>query len=487
MLRFWQLRRKEATVSTVNPTAPATTAPAAPAMAQGSDEAPLPVRIKAMWATGAFGVAILMNGISALAMFYFVSVLGVPPATAGFLLFLSKLYDAVSDPLTGWLSDRTDSNAGRRRPWLFWGAIVSAVSFVAVFTVPFEGPGFATSAYILVALIVYTSGYSMFNVPYMAMPAEMTHGYHERSAIHGWRVMFASVGGFLSQSMAGFVLEVMGKDWDAHAAVGALGGALILASMLTAWAGTKGAPSYPRTDKPLPIREQLLGFLRNVPFQQILAIKLVQLIGVSASSGGLMFFLVKVVDMPLTKLPLIGGPMVLAVLTCTPLLVKLSKQIGKRTAYVLSALLTGLVGMSWVYAVPGEPDLLLVVRGFFNGIAFAGNVVFAMSMLTDAMELDYHRTGQRREGMYSALYSFVEKLAAAVGPLVLGLALAGAGFDPKTPPSEVTEEVRQAVLLSIAYIPAAMALLAIFILSFYRLDEDALRKLRESTERSPST
>jgi glycoside/pentoside/hexuronide:cation symporter, GPH family len=475
MLRFRQLRRKEATLSTVNPTAPATTAPAAAPMAQGSDEAPLPVRIKAMWATGAFGVAILMNGISALAMFYFVSVLGVPPATAGFLLFLSKLYDAVSDPLTGWLSDRTDSAAGRRRPWLFWGAIVSAVSFVAVFTVPFEGPGFATSAYILVALIVYTSGYSMFNVPYMAMPAEMTHGYHERSAIHGWRVMFASVGGFLSQSMAGYVLEVMGKDWDAHAAVGALGGALILAAMLTAWAGTKGAPSYPRTDKPLPIREQLLGFLRNVPFQQILAIKLVQLIGVSASSGGLMFFLVKVVDMPLTKLPLIGGPMVLAVLTCTPLLVKLSKLIGKRTAYVLSALLTGLVGMSWVYALPGEPDLLLVIR-----IAFAGNVVFAMSMLTDAMELDYHRTGQRREGMYSALYSFVEKLAAAVGPLVLGLALAGAGFDPKTPPSQVTEEVRQAVLLSIAYIPAAMALLAIFILSFYRLDEDALRKLREA-------
>lgn len=444
----------------------------------GTDDAPLPTRIKAMWATGAFGVAILMNGISALAMFYFVTVLGVPAATAGFLVFLSKLYDAISDPLTGWLSDRTDSNAGRRRPWLFWGAIVSAVSFFAVFTVPFEGPGFAASAYILVALILYTSGYSMFNVPYMAMPAEMTQGYHERSTVHGWRVMFASVGGFLSQSMAGVVLELMGKDWDAHAAVGALGGSLILASMLVAWAGTRDAPSYPRSDRPVPLREQLMGFVRNVPFQQILAIKLVQLIGVSASSGGLMFFLVKVIDMPLTKLPLIGGPMTLAVLTCTPLLVRLSKLVGKRGGYVLSAMLTGLVGLSWMYAVPGEPDWLLALRGFFNGIAFAGNVLFAMSMLTDAMELDYHRTGLRREGMYSALYSFVEKLAAAVGPLVLGLALAAAGFDPKTPPAQVTEQVRQAVLLSIAYIPAAMALLAILILAFYRLDEPTLRALR---------
>jgi len=94
------------------------------------------------------------------------------------------------------------------------------------------------------------------------------------------------------------------------------------------------------------------------------------------------------------------------------------------------------------------------------------------------MELDYHYTGLRREGMYSALYSFVEKLAAALGPLILGLALSGAKFNPLTPPSEVTPAVREAVLLSIAYIPATMSLLAIFILWFYRLDEAALNKLR---------
>ena len=456
-------------------------------------EQPLPRRLKASWATGAFGVAILMNGISALAMFYFVSVLRINPAVAGFLVFLSKLYDAVSDPVTGYLSDRTDGAAGRRRPWLFWGAIVSAVSFVAVFTVPFtgpwetmgSGPGLLAAAYVLGVLLLYTTGYSLFNVPYMAMPAEMTNGYHERSSIHGWRVMFASVGGFLAQSMAGVVLQAMGKDWDAHATVGALGGALILCTMLTAWWGTRDAPFHPVSTVRVPLREQLLSFARNRPFQQILGVKLVQLIGISASSGGLMFFLVSVIDVSLAKLPLIGGPMVLAVLTCTPLLVKLSRRIGKRTTYALSSLLTGVQALSWVYAQPGEPDILLALRGFFSGIAFAGNVMLAMSMLTDAMELDFHRTGLRREGMYSALYSFIEKLAAAVGPLILGIALAAAGFDPKAPPSQVTEDVRQAVLLSIAYIPAAMAVLAVLILAFYRLDEQALRALREAAPVSP--
>ncbi len=456
------------------------------------DETPLPIRIKAMWATGAFGVAILMNGISALALFYFVSVLQIPAAIAGFLIFLSKIYDAVSDPLTGVLSDKTGGEGGRRRPWLFWGAWVSAISFFGVFTVPFigpwpsmtEGPGLIAALYVLAALLLYTTGYSLFNVPYMAMPAEMTNGYHERSSIHGWRVMFASVGGFLSQSAAGAVLEIMGKDWDAHAAVGALGGSLILAAMLTAWWGTRDAPSHPRSEVSLPFREQWLGLWRNRPFQQILAIKLVQLIGVSASSGGLMFFLVNVIDMPLTLLPVIGGPMTLAVIFGTPLLVRLSKRVGKRGGYVFSALLTGLVGLSWALAQPGEHWGLLALRGAVNGLAFAGNVVFAMSMMTDAMELDYHQTGMRREGMYSALYSFVEKLASALGPLILGLALSGASFNPRTPPSEVTEEVRQAVLLSIGYIPALMAVLAVIILAFYKLDEETLRGLRSGARRN---
>src|SRR5512141_1097135 len=128
----------ETTAAAEPPAGPAAAAPAR-AVAHG-DERPLPPSIKAGWATGAFGVAILMNGISALALFYFVSVLRMDPAVAGLLIFASKLYDAVSDPVTGYLSDRTDSAQGRRRPYLFWGAFVSAASFLMVFAIPFQGP-----------------------------------------------------------------------------------------------------------------------------------------------------------------------------------------------------------------------------------------------------------------------------------------------------------------------------------------------------------
>lgn len=459
----------------------------------GDDTQPLPTPTILAWATGAFGVAVLMNGISALILFYLTVVVKLNPAVAGFLVLLSRLYDAVSDPVSGYLTDRTESKLGRRRPWLLGGAFVSAGAFLMVFTMPFEGPydtvtsgpGLAAAAYVLFALIVYTTGYSMFNVAYMAMPAEMTNGYHERSRIHAWRVMFAALGGFAVSAMLGVLLEHYGKNREGHAILGAAGAAIIFVTMMTAFFGTRRAPSHPRSEARLPLREQFAGFLRNRPFQLVLGVKLAQLIGISSSTGGLVFLFVNVIHRPLTLLTLLGAATLLAVLTGSHLLVWLSRRIGKRGGYMLAAAVNGMVALSWSLATAEEPVWMLALRGFLLGIAFSGNVLFAMSMLTDAMEVDYYRSGLRREGMYSALYSFVEKLATSVGPMILGGALAYAGFDPKAPPTVVDEGVRQAVLIGIAYVPAAMSVVAVFILSFYRLDERAMAEIR-ATRAVPS-
>jgi GPH family glycoside/pentoside/hexuronide:cation symporter len=460
---------------------------ASPSPATLQPESPLPTGLKLAWASGAFGVAVLMNGISALVLFYLTVVLRIEPAVAGFLIFVSKIYDAITDPLSGYLSDRTQSRHGRRRPYLFWGALLSGASFLMVFTIPWSGPfetvtagtGLWACAYILLALLLYTSGYSMFNVPYMAMPAEMTRGFHERSSLHGYRVAFAAAGGFAVQLMAGVILETYGKDWDAHARLGAVGAGLITVTMLVAFFGTARAPSGGEVvAAPTPIRTQVRSFLGNRPFQLIMGVKLAQLIGVSASTGGLIFLLTRVLNEPLTLLPWIGAATTVAVFVSAPALIALSRRIGKRGAYAISAIVTGATALSWAWVQPGDPAWTLVARGFLLGIAFAGNVTFAMSMLADAMEADRLRTGLRREGMYSATYSFVEKLAASVGPLVIGGALSAVGFDPTRPPTVVDEGVRQAVLLGLAYVPAAMAVLAVTILWFYRLDESDLQTLR---------
>ena len=108
----------------------------------------IPQSIRVSWGAGALGVALLMNAIGILALFYMVNVLGMEPALAGTLYFLTKLLDIVSDPVVGSWSDRIKSPAGRRRPFMLAGAFVSACSFVLIFTTPIFAQQWLTAAYI---------------------------------------------------------------------------------------------------------------------------------------------------------------------------------------------------------------------------------------------------------------------------------------------------------------------------------------------------
>jgi len=202
----------------------------------------VPRSIKLLWGSGALGVSVLMNAFGFLILFYMISVLKIEPALAGILVFLTKLADVVSDPLVGLWSDRISTKMGRRRPFLLPGAILSGASFAIIFTTPIFDSQWMVIAYIFVAMLIYTIGYTLFNVPYMSMPAEMTDSYHERSSIHAYRVVFVTLGGFLAGSIAPWALEVMGKgQWLSYAVIGITGGVIVFISMAVTFFGTAKA------------------------------------------------------------------------------------------------------------------------------------------------------------------------------------------------------------------------------------------------------
>ncbi|MCY3987181.1 MAG: MFS transporter, partial [Gammaproteobacteria bacterium] len=236
-------------------------------------------RIRVCWGTGALGVALLMNAIGVLALFYMVSVLGIEPGLAGTLVFLTKLLDVVSDPIVGGWSDRIKSPAGRRRPFLLAGAFVSACAFALIFTTPVFETQWLTAAYVFLALSTYTVGYTLFNVPYMAMPAEMTDSYHERSAIHGYRMVFIATGVFLATSISPLILDRLGREnWNAYAVIGAGGGAVILISMLTTYFGTARARFTDAGVERINVFRQFSPILANPHFLRLIAVKAAQLL-----------------------------------------------------------------------------------------------------------------------------------------------------------------------------------------------------------------
>ena len=439
-------------------------------------------RIRVCWGTGALGVALLMNAIGVLALFYMVNVLGIAPALAGSLIFLTKLLDVISDPVVGSWSDRIKSPRGRRRPFLLAGAFVSTCSFILIFTTPIFAQQWLTAAYIFAALAVYTFGYTLFNVPYMAMPAEMTESYHERSAIHGYRMVFIASGIFLATSVPPLLQERLGPyNWITYSIVGAGGGAIILASMLTTYFGTAGARFTDAGVERINVFRQFSPIRRNPHFLLLIAVKAAQLVGIAASQATILFFVQHYLQMPLAILFWYGVVFTAMSIVGTPILVAISKRIGKRETYFLAALCYVIAVSSWMLAGPGEPLPAILARAAIIAIAGSGNIVMAMSMLTDTIEYDARRTGIRREGVYTAVYSFVEKFTFALGPLIIGLALQFAGFDRDLPDDALqTPEVGRALLLGMSYIPTAMGLTAMFILSRYRLTRAQLEQMEHA-------
>jgi GPH family glycoside/pentoside/hexuronide:cation symporter len=448
-------------------------------------------RIIIGWSIGALGVGLLSNAVASLALYYFTAIMGISAVVAGNLLMAAKIYDSFFDPFVGHASDQLRHKSGRRRPFLLWGAALSAVSIVLVFAVPDRGDSLFNWAFVLVALLVFSTGYSIFNVPYMSMPAEMTDDYHERSVIHGWRVAFAMIGSTIAGTGSGLLLAALGhasdgpgskvrNSADDYLVLALVYAVIIGATMFAAWWTTARARQTQRTKVTMAFRHQISSLLANRPFTTILIVKALQLIGIASSQSASLFMIVEVLGRSTGDLAWIGLPAIATGLIVTPMLTKASRVIGKRGGYILSALATGLGALSWVFAAPGDPVWTLAARGVLSGIGFSGNVLFAMSMLTDSIELDHHRTGMRREGTFIALYSFVEKFSSAIGPAIVGIALGYVGFNPRAKPTlESIESVRQATLVGIAYVPAICGVLAVVALAFYRLSEQDLANARQ--------
>ena len=439
----------------------------------------LPPRLKLYWGSGAMGVAILMNAVSLLVLVYFIRVLKIDPGLAGSIVFVSKIIDAISDPIVGIISDKSRFRMGRRRPFLFVGSFVSAISFALIFMVPEFGSQTATAAYAFMCLVIYTIGYTIFNVPYMAMSAEMTDGYEERTSLHGYRVAFVSIGSSLAAAGAPLILQWLGQTQLGYQVIAIVFSALIFASMMTCFLGTQGARTTQRTDSVHDFWHQIGSLLANRHFLTLISVKALQLVGVMSTISVMLFYLQEYVGLNLIYLTAFGLSNTIITFAAIPLLKRLADRIGKRNTYFLSAAITLLYNLSWALVEPNPPMSEFLpgyfVRAAVSGVVVAGNVMLAMSMLTDTIEYDARRTGLRREGVYASMYSFVEKMSAALGPFLVGWILAFTGYD-KSLPAEArqSDEALFGIVFGMSYLPAIMIGLSMLVLVFYRLDKKTL-------------
>lgn len=428
---------------------------------------------------GTVGVSVMLNAVTAYFPAFMSTVLGQSTEIAGLLLMLSKLYDAVADVVIGTMSDRTRSRWGRRRPYLLTGAFVSSISFLMLFTPSQMGQG-ALLAYMTVALILYSTGYSLFNVPYMAMPSEMCDGFEERTRLISFRTVFVSIGQLLALAGTAALISWGGGGAAGYRIMGLVMALVILGAMLASFFGTANARAVPRNEGPHKRGvswSEALQLFRNRPFAMLVGAKVFQFLSfASAATCGLLFML-NVLHIGYKGQIHLSVCMNLTVALSMPLLVKMGARFGKQKTYLFGVVLYAAGALSWLAADATITTPEIWARGIVSGLGSGALILMSISMLGDTMAYDRRLTGLHREGLMSSVIAVVEKTSFAFGVAVVGVLLKWVGYVPTTGGALVEQPASAVAGLYAGYavIPAAMFAINGLFMWFYDLDEKKFR------------
>jgi GPH family glycoside/pentoside/hexuronide:cation symporter len=443
----------------------------------GSNTARVSIPTAAGWGFGSMATATMLNAPTAALLFFLVTIVKLDPLTVGALIFAGKMVDVLTDPPVGALSDKTRSRFGRRRPWLLGSSFVCGISFAILFNVP-ETSAMGSYIYVGCALAFFAVAYTTFQVPYMAMPTEMTDDYHQRTMIMSWRVVFMSVGNVAGAGGFAALAGNLGGDRASYGEAAIYFGVFIsLAMFLTFFftAKTRQTTAAPGQDQ-ISLRQHVEWLKINQPLMILMSAKIAIYLGVFASLTTALFFFKSILKLDEQVFFMVFGVQMLTSIVFMPVCNWLAKQIGKKTAYIISLVGFCSIVVSWIFASPNEPTTLLLTRAVLLGAFGAGAHLYGQSMLIDTFALDYKLTGQRREGVLSASFSFVEKACAALAPLIVGALLSGMGFNKELDPTaDQSASAVQAIYIGFIWIPIACQVAVVFLLQFYRLSEQDLQ------------
>jgi len=421
---------------------------------------------KIIFGSGDFGFSLTTTLVAAFFAIFLTDVAGLPPAVAAAAIFIGRTWDYVNDPLMGYLSDRTRSRWGRRRPWLLFGAI----PFAAVFTLMWWKPpltGIALAVYYGAAYLLYDAGSTAVMMPYFSLTPEMTSDYDERTSLTSYRMFFS-----IAASLVAFTvpLALIGSFRPENAGKillnGALFGVVSAIPLFLVFFTAREKKEHVEAAQPR-LRASFRAAVRNKAFLFGLGIYLFTWVSVDILQTILLYFLTWVVRVKLPSEILMGSIFVTAIASL-PLWNWVSKRLSKKVAYIAGISFWAAVQLVLITLGPGSSLALLLVLCVLAGIGVGAAHVLPWSILPDAVEWDEWKTGERHEGTFYSLVTLAQKVASSVA-IPLALLLLGVfgyvGTASSQPPSAIF-----AIRLITGPIPAVLLCLGILCAAFYPIN-----------------
>ncbi|WP_229054786.1 MFS transporter [Aeromicrobium sp. Leaf350] len=434
--------------------------------------APLAARVRRGYGLGSVATGTFGTVPGLLLLPYLTDTLGVAAVLAGVIVFLPKAWDVLLNPVAGRISDRSTHPSGRRRPFLLRGGLALAFFFALMFAGPSEPTGLA-AAWVVVTFLLCATAYAFFQVPYVAMPAELTLDYDERTRLMTWRVAILAVAILLSGATAPMVVDAVGQDSPAgYRLMGVYVAVILVVGVVGAWWGTRGAPEH-RVETPSgSFRDQLRLVGGSADFRPLLLTFVLQALGIGTMLAGVAYVADDVLDRTAAATILFAafvGPALLV----TPLWERYARTRTKRSGYVVSTVLM-VAGMLVIAAALPAVPALAYGGAAVVGVGYAGAQVFPMAMLPDVAARDAARTGENRVGVFTGVWTAGETLGLALGPAVFAVVLAAGGYVSSSADVDVTQSdgAELAIRLGFTVLPALITAASLLALRGYRLDEE---------------
>jgi Na+/melibiose symporter-like transporter len=402
--------------------------------------------------TGAFGT---VPGL--LLLPYLTDSLAVPALLAGLLVLLPKAWDVLFNPVAGRISDRTTGPLGARRPYLLGGGLGLAVCFAALFAGPDTGSVTVDALYVAVLFLFCATAFAFFQVPYIALPAEITHDPHERTRLMAWRIAVLAVAILISGAGAPAVRDAVG-GLAGYRVMGLAVGGLILLGTFAVFLGTAAAPKT----TPLPSVStwgEVIAAIRECrPFRLLLTAFVVQAVGVGTLLAGV-DYLARVAVGDRSVQPLLFAAFVAPAVLVMPAWQWVGSRHGKRVGYQIATVVfaVAIVAMLGARVLPVG---VLLASAALAGVGYAGMQVFPLALLPDVTSAEEARTGQVRAGLFAGVWTAGETLGLALGPGLYGLVLALGGYVSTSAAAQMTQPASAvaAVVFGAGVLPAGFAL-----------------------------
>ncbi|MDD9893433.1 MAG: MFS transporter [Gammaproteobacteria bacterium] len=427
----------------------------------------------------------MFNTVPALVLLFFMTqTLGVSPAWAGAAMLLPKLWDVITDPLMGYISDRTQSRWGRRRPWMLLGAFTMPLAFSMVFSVPDYDTWQSRFAWVMGWYMLAATCFTVYVVPYVSMPAEMTNNYHERTKILSWRMAFVVIGIMVGGGLAPLLIAEGGGGRDGHALMASVLGGVMFVVMLFTFFATANLPRREWQPSQSAGWQALKIALRNRPFKVLMLAYMLMMVGGNCLMATVPFYVAHILERE--------GELVTALFLChlvpsllsIPLWNRWSQRVGKHRGLMVGVAIyaLGCAALFFTGDAPSVAVILVIIT--LMGTGMGAIQLYPFAMMPDVIALDRRQSGLNREGLFTGVWIANEKVGIASGAFLAALVLELFGFVEGG--GTQAADALQGVQMAIGLAPALLLFLSMAILTAYSLDRELLRITKSKQALEPN-